>query len=41
MSKGLDKRKEVKKPKKEKLKPGVVAPGGKNAVTTSATKAKE
>ena len=41
MAKGMNKRKEEKKPKKEKLKPGVVAPGGKNAVTTSAPKAKE
>ena len=41
MAKGLEKRKETKKPKKEKAKPGVATAGGKNAVQTSATKAKE
>jgi len=41
MAKGLNKRKEVKKPKKEKLKPGAAAPGGKNAVQTSTAKAKD
>ena len=40
MAKGLGKRKEVKKPKKEKAKPSVVA-GGKNAVVTSTPKVKE
>ena len=39
MSKGLNKRKEVKKPKKEAVKPGVVA--GKNAVQTTVSKVKE
>ncbi|MEO6299866.1 MAG: hypothetical protein ABIV25_06035 [Paracoccaceae bacterium] len=39
MAKGLEKRKEVKKPKKEKAKPGVATAGGKNAVQTTASKA--
>jgi len=41
MAKGMNKRKETKKPKKEKLKPGAAAPGGKNAVVTSTAKVKE
>jgi hypothetical protein len=43
MAKGMNKRKEVKKPKKEAAKPGstVAAAGGKNAVQTSTIKAKE
>ena len=40
MAKTLNKRKEVKKPKKEAVKPGAVA-GGKNAVQTTTSKAKE
>ncbi len=40
MSKGLNKRKEVKKPKKEAVKPGTVV-AGKNAVQTTTSKAKE
>lgn len=39
MAKGLGKRKEVKKPKKEAVKPGTVA--GKNAVQTTTSKVKE
>ena len=39
MAKGLEKRKEVKKPKKEKVKPGVAVAGGKNDVKTSGSKA--
>ena len=39
MSKGLNKRKEVKKPKKEAVKPGAVA--SKNAVQTTTSKVKE
>ncbi len=42
MAKGMNKRKEVKKPKKEAAKPAsVMAAGGKNAVQTSTIKAKE
>ena len=42
MAKGMNKRKEVKKPKKEAAKPGSVAvAGGKNAVQTTTIKAKE
>lgn len=40
MAKGMNKRKEVKKPKKEVTKPGVVAVG-KNAVQTTSSKVKE
>lgn len=39
MAKGLGKRKEVKKPKKEPVKPGSVAV--KNAVQTTTSKVKE
>ena len=39
MSKGLNKRKEVKKPKKEVVKPGTVSV--KNTVQTSTLKVKE
>jgi hypothetical protein len=39
MAKGMNKRKEVKKPKKEAAKPGAVA--GKNAVQTTTSKVKE
>ncbi len=39
MSKGLNKRKEVKKPKKEVVKPGTVAV--KNSVQTTNLKVKE
>ena len=41
MAKGMNKRKEVKKPKKEAAKPGAAPAGGKNAVQTSSSKAKE
>ena len=41
MAKGMNKRKEVKKPKKEVAKPGAAAPSNKNAVHTSTLKAKE
>ena len=41
MAKGKNSRKEVKKPKKEAVKTVVATVGGKNAVATSATKAKE
>ena len=41
MAKGMNKRKEVKKAKKEVAKPGAAAPTSKNAVQTSALKAKE
>jgi hypothetical protein len=40
MAKGLNKRKEVKKPKKEAPKPGTAA-SNKNAVHTSSLKVKE
>ena len=40
MANGMNKRKEVKKPKKEAAKPGVAA-GGKNAVQTTTSKVKE
>ena len=39
MAKGMNKRKEVKKPKKEVAKPGAAA--GKNAVQTTTSKVKE
>jgi len=41
MAKGMNKRKEVKKPKKEAVKPGAPIVAGKNAVQTTASKAKE
>ncbi len=41
MAKGMNKRKEVKKPKKEAAKPGAPAAGGKNAVQTTTSKVKE
>ena len=41
MAKGQNKRKEVKKPKKEVVKPGVVVAGGKNAVQSTTSKVKE
>ncbi|MEO8243152.1 MAG: hypothetical protein ABI832_12655 [bacterium] len=41
MAKGMNKRKEVKKPKKEAAKPGTVSTGGKNAVQTTTSKVKE
>ena len=41
MAKGMNKRKEEKKPKKEKVKPGTAPAGGKNAVQTSTSKVKE
>lgn len=40
MAKGQNKRKEVKKPKKEVVKPGTVV-AGKNAVQTTTIKVKE
>lgn len=40
MAKGMNKRKEVKKPKKEVAKPGAVAVS-KNAVHTTTSKVKE
>ena len=42
MAKGMDKRKrDVKKPKKEKAKPPIATPSGKSTVMPSASKAKE
>jgi hypothetical protein len=41
MAKGMNKRKDVKKAKKEVTKPGTAAPSNKNAVQTSSMKAKE
>jgi hypothetical protein len=41
MAKGMNKRKDVKKPKKEVVKPGAAAPSTKNSVQTSSLKAKE
>jgi hypothetical protein len=41
MAKGMNKRKEVKKPKKEVTKPGAASAATKNSVHTSTLKAKE
>ena len=41
MAKGKNSRKEVKKPKKEVVKPGTPVIAGKNAVQTTTTKVKE
>ncbi|MEI6097878.1 MAG: hypothetical protein WCS20_06180 [Alphaproteobacteria bacterium] len=41
MAKGQNKRKEVKKPKKEVVKPSTVTVAGKNAVQTTTSKVKE
>jgi hypothetical protein len=41
MAKGMNKRKEVKKPKKEVAKAGSVVAAGKNAVQTTTSKVKE
>lgn len=41
MAKGMNKRKEVKKAKKEVVKPGAAVPVGKNAVQTTSSKVKE
>ena len=41
MAKGNNSRKEVKKPKKEVVKPGAAVASGKNAVQTTTSKVKE
>ena len=41
MAKGMNKRKEVKKPKKESSKAGAAPVAGKNAVQTTTSKVKE
>lgn len=41
MAKGMNSRKEVKKPKKEKAKPAIATPSTKNSVSISTAKAKE
>ena len=41
MAKGMNKRKEAKKPKKEKAKPAVTTPSTKNAVHIDGGKSKD